>query len=142
MMPGITDTEDCLKSARELADSIYGLAVIYAPSEVAQRFADACFNYLTGSVRAYERAVKLGMLPTMGGAVLPDPAEELGRAVADRDEAEEAIARIRQQIEDSPDTIRSVLEMTVLDPQLGRLKWCEDRIASIQKRIETASPVE
>lgn len=116
-LPGMIDTDEVRATIRKLTDAL--------------------FDYLTLDIVAYERAAKLhpaGMTRVQIPAY--DIGDELKKALDRREELQERIAKVQQQIADSPEVMRNPLELTILQPFQDQLQFYEDEINRLQKRIE------
>lgn len=111
--PGMIDTDEKRRVVRQLTDAIY--------------------QYLTMDCDMHERLA----LPS-----LPDPAEQLARAVDDRDIMVSRLEKAREQMQDAPEIMHSSLEMAIITPMEQNLQHQEDYISRLQKQMEKSSVTE
>lgn len=115
-----------------------GIADTLERRAVVKRLTDALYEYLTLDCTEYERAASLAT-PRMAFVPrsMPDPAEQLAKAVENRDRTQERLQAMRRQLEDVPEVMRTAVEMTMIGPLEDTLRGQEDWISELQKQIES-----
>jgi|ERR1017187_5449342 hypothetical protein len=123
-MQGLTDTDEVRATVRKLTDALY--------------------EYLTLDVTAYERAAKAGQLPSYATMAdlpkPPDPAEQLAKAVEERDRIQARLDKAREQLLEVPEIMRAGLEMAIIDPLQQNLESQERYVSLIQEAMEHSAP--